>query len=59
MSLANILGPIFTTQMFMYFSGENALYYLPGAPFFAGAVLIAVALFLVYPTFQQLRKKAV
>ncbi len=57
MSLANIMGPVFATQMFMYFSGEKALYHFPGAPFMAGAVLIVVALGLVYPTFRQLLKK--
>ena len=44
-SVASIIGPVSMTQMFAMFTGANlfAGFYLPGAPFFAAAVLMMIA----------------
>ncbi len=43
MSLTAIIGPIVMTNLFSYFSSPNKLHiYLPGAPFFAGALFILI-----------------
>jgi MFS transporter, DHA1 family, tetracycline resistance protein len=44
MSLTAVIGPVAMTNLFSYFSNPNKLHiYLPGAPFFAGALLILAA----------------
>jgi len=43
-SLSAILGPPMMTQLFGYFTSPAAPLQLPGAPFFAAALLSALAL---------------
>lgn len=38
-SLTAIVGPLLMTNLFSFFTGENTLYYLPGAPFILAAIL--------------------
>ncbi len=49
-SLAMIMAPLVMTQTFAYYSGPNAPFYSPGAPFLLAAVLMvtSVAVFLHY-----------
>jgi MFS transporter, DHA1 family, tetracycline resistance protein len=45
MSLSAIIGPVFMTNLFSYYSTKTAKHiYLPGAPFFAGAILVLLGL---------------
>lgn len=39
-----IISPVFMTQLFGHFTGSDAPFYFPGAPFFAAAILMAMAL---------------
>ena len=43
-SVAGIVGPPMATSLFGYFVREDAVIYLPGAPFFMASVLVLVAL---------------
>jgi len=43
MSLTAIIAPVFLTQLFGYFTSEQAPFYFPGAPFFTAAVLTAAS----------------
>lgn len=43
-SFTVIIGPIIFSQMFTYFSGSDAPYHAPGAPFLFASVLCALAL---------------
>ncbi|WP_448951900.1 TCR/Tet family MFS transporter [Labrys neptuniae] len=45
MGITAILSPAMATQLFGLFAGENAMIQLPGAPFFAAAIIAALALF--------------
>ena len=38
-SIANILGPLIGTNAFAYFISDRAPAYIPGAPFYIGAIL--------------------
>ncbi len=50
MSATAIVGPLFMTNLFSYFISESAPFLLPGAPFFAGAILVLLSiLFLIKP----------
>jgi DHA1 family tetracycline resistance protein-like MFS transporter len=44
MSIAMILAPLTLTQVFAAFTGVAAPVYLPGAPFLASAVVMALSL---------------
>ena len=44
LSLTGVIGPLLGTGAFAYFVSDDAPVYFPGAPFAAGAVLIAAAL---------------
>jgi DHA1 family tetracycline resistance protein-like MFS transporter len=45
MSLTNVIAPLFfTAGLFSYFTSENALFELPGAPFLVGSLLLLLAL---------------
>ncbi|MDQ0395033.1 TCR/Tet family MFS transporter [Labrys monachus] len=46
MGIAAIIGPALATQLFGLFAGPGAVIELPGAPFFAAAILSVVALWL-------------
>jgi DHA1 family tetracycline resistance protein-like MFS transporter len=45
MSLTNILGPLIMNNLFSYFTGLNAPFYFPGAPFILGAILVIIGIF--------------
>jgi MFS transporter, DHA1 family, tetracycline resistance protein len=48
-SMAGIIGPLMTTQVFAYFIGASAPMYLPGAAFFLSAPLMAGSLLVRLP----------
>lgn len=48
LSLTGIVGPLVGTGTFAYFVSDDAPVYFPGAPFAAGAALIAAALVLAW-----------
>jgi len=50
MSLAAIIGPFVMNNLFFYFTHKEAPVYLPGAPFFLGAFLMAASAVIVYKT---------
>ena len=53
-SLTNILAPVFfNTILFSYFTSEAAPIRLPGAPFLAGAVCWAIALWFAVAVFKK------
>ena len=51
MGITAILSPAMATQLFGVFAGKEAVIELPGAPFFAAAIIAALALlaFLAVP----------
>ena len=53
MSVTSIIGPLLMNNLFSYFTGVNAPIELPGAPFFAGFIMVVVA---VYLSVRTLRK---
>ncbi|MGN6645724.1 MAG: TCR/Tet family MFS transporter [Cytophaga sp.] len=53
MSVTSIIGPPLMNNLFWYFTDTGAPIELPGAPFLAGAVMVAVS---VYFSVQTLRK---
>lgn len=50
MSLAAIIGPFVMNNLFFYFTHSEAPIYLPGAPFFLGAVLMSTSFVIAYKT---------
>jgi MFS transporter, DHA1 family, tetracycline resistance protein len=50
MSLASIIGPFVMNNLFFYFTHSNAPAYLPGAPFFLGALLMAISAVIAFKT---------
>lgn len=42
-SLASIINPLVTTQLFAYFSAHKAPFHIPGAPYFFGAIISVIA----------------
>jgi len=53
-SLTNIFAPIlFNTMLFSYFISEAAPTKLPGAPFFFGAVLLSLSVFIALKGFKR------
>ncbi len=50
MSLASIIGPLVMNNLFFYFTHSAAPVQLPGAPFFLGALLIALSTVIAYRT---------
>lgn len=48
MSATSIVGPPLMTQIFARFTQPGASIYFPAAPFVAGSILLAVAVFLLY-----------
>ncbi len=47
MAATGIIGPLIMTSIFAYFTADNTPFYFPGAPFVAGAFLVAIGLLLV------------
>lgn len=52
-SLTSVFGPLLGTNLFSYFISAEAPINLPGAPFFSGAVLLMIALFLALWSFNR------
>ncbi|MER3482054.1 MAG: hypothetical protein C4332_01680 [Meiothermus sp.] len=52
-NLMGVVGPIAGTYLFTGFSGPGTALELPGTPFFAGAVFVAVGLGLAYRTLRH------
>ena len=48
MSLSAIIGPFVMNNLFFYFTHSEAPVYLPGAPFFLGAILMATSFVIAY-----------
>jgi DHA1 family tetracycline resistance protein-like MFS transporter len=48
MSATSILGPLLMTNIFAYFTANNAPFYFPEAPFILSAVLTLVSAVLAY-----------
>ncbi len=46
MSITSIIGPPLMTNLFAYFTASLGTFYFPGAPFFMGALLCILSLFL-------------
>ncbi|HMU11279.1 MAG TPA: TCR/Tet family MFS transporter [Ferruginibacter sp.] len=55
MSLAAIIGPFVMNNLFFYFTHSEAPIYLPGAPFFLGAVLMSTSFVIAYKTLHTKR----
>jgi MFS transporter, DHA1 family, tetracycline resistance protein len=58
MSLTSIIGPLIMTHLFSYFSGPKAPVYLPGAPFYAGALFLMAAFGVAYKTLSRVAAKS-
>ncbi len=51
-SISAVVAPMVMTGMFQYFATEDAIIYLPGAPFlFSGLILLVI-----FPLFFRLRR---
>jgi MFS transporter, DHA1 family, tetracycline resistance protein len=48
MSITAVIGPLIMTNLFAFFTGRNAPFQLPGAPFFAGSAMILLSSWLAY-----------
>jgi MFS transporter, DHA1 family, tetracycline resistance protein len=53
MSLTSIIGPLIMTNLFAYFSSDKAPFYLPGAPFYAGALFLLAGFAVAYKTLSR------
>lgn len=56
-SLTSIIGPPMMTNVFYYFTHDQSPFLFPGAPFFLGFVLMAIAAIFVYLVFHQKVKR--
>jgi DHA1 family tetracycline resistance protein-like MFS transporter len=56
MSLTAIIGPLVMNNLFAYATNKNSLFYLPGASFYLGAILMIIAAFLAYGTLSTNKK---
>lgn len=56
MSLTAIIGPLVMNNLFAYATNKNSLFYLPGASFYLGAILMVIAAFLAYRTLSINKK---
>jgi DHA1 family tetracycline resistance protein-like MFS transporter len=52
-SITSIVGPPFATNLFGYFISPEAPVYVPGASFFAGALLLVLSLVALRRIFQR------
>jgi len=53
-SITTILGPLISTGLFYYFTGENKIFYFPGAPYAMGAVFLITACFFAYFSLKKM-----
>jgi len=47
-SITSIIGPLLMTNLFAFFTGENAPVYFPGAAFLAGSLLVILSGFMAW-----------
>ena len=52
-SVTSIVGPVFMTRLFSYFTSPAAPFSLPGAPFLAGAVLMLFSTIFAYRSLHK------
>ncbi|MES2382330.1 MAG: TCR/Tet family MFS transporter [Bacteroidota bacterium] len=53
MSLTSIAGPLIMNNLFAYATAKDSMFYLPGAPFYLGSVMVFVALVLAMRTLSK------
>jgi len=54
MSIAEIIRPLFMTELFYLFTKESTKFLFPGAPFIAAAAISVVALFIIINPLNQM-----
>ncbi|RMG22797.1 MAG: MFS transporter [Bacteroidetes bacterium] len=54
-SITSIVGPLLMTNLFYFFSREDAPFFFPGAPFMMGALLILLGLLIAIPALSRLK----
>ena len=59
MSLSSIIGPLVMNNLFFYFTHNEAPVYLPGAPFFLGALLMLASAIIAFKTLHSKSVQAV
>ena len=57
MSACSIVGPPIMTALFAYFTGKDAPFWFPGAPFLLGAMLTIISALVAYKNYR--RNKAI
>ena len=57
MSLTAIIGPLLMSNVFAHYTNKKTELYLPGAPFWVGAVLTSISLVLIFRTLSKISKK--
>src|SRR5678810_828042 len=55
MSACAIFGPVLMTALFSYFTGKDAPFKFPGAPFIVGAILTLTSAILAYKNYRKNR----
>jgi DHA1 family tetracycline resistance protein-like MFS transporter len=58
MSLTSIFGPLLMTNLFAYFTSDKAPIQLPGAPYWAAAVMILISLILTFFVLRNYKEPA-
>ena len=53
LSLTSVFAPLISTQLLAFFTGAGAPIELPGAPFFAGSIFLALGLLTVLRAFRR------
>ena len=53
MSASAIFGPVLMTALFSYFTGKDAPFKFPGAPFIVGAMLTMTSAILAYKNYRK------
>jgi DHA1 family tetracycline resistance protein-like MFS transporter len=56
MSLSAIFGPWVMTALFYYFTNDKRPFFLPGAPFILGAILMLISALLAIRNFKNVKK---
>jgi DHA1 family tetracycline resistance protein-like MFS transporter len=59
MSLSAIFGPWVMTTLFYYFTNDKRPFFLPGAPFILGAILMLISALLAIRNFKNVKKTSV
>ncbi len=54
-SLSSIIGPPVMTNLFSFFTNDNAPFYFPGAAFLLGSIITVVSTLLLIPALRRLR----